>query len=88
MQPRNEISLLVTLVATAVLFCAGTVTVILVEPLALQAILLLPLVFAVSASLAAALGWSVGPKLLARNWDQQPRPVRVRADYDAPRRDH
>lgn len=87
MLPRTQISVLVTLVATAVLFCVGALTVLLVEPLAAQGPKLLPLVFALSASIAVALGWSITRKLLARRWEDEPRPVRIRADYNAPRRD-
>lgn len=78
MQPRTQISVLVTLVATSVLFCVGAVAVLLAQPPAAPAIVLLPLVMAISLATAVALGRSLAPRLLDRRWERHQAPVYIR----------
>jgi len=87
MQPRTQISVLVTLVAAAVLLLIGVTAVVSIEPLASRAMTLLPTVGVASLSVAALLGWYLPPRLLARNWDyrREAQPIRVRhggTDWD------
>ena len=80
MQPRTQISVLVTLVAAAVLLMIGVSAVVSIQPLASRAMTLLPTVGVASLSVAALLGWYLPPRLLARNWEPRraAQPIRVR----------
>lgn len=65
MQPRAQITVLLTLVATAVLYFMGSVTLSFIQPIAPAAMPLLPTVVVASCTVGTLLGWYVAPRLLA-----------------------
>lgn len=81
MTTRLQIAALVSMMANAVIFGVGAITVLSIPTLNAHASILLPAIVGISFAVTPVIGWVLAPRLRARNWldgDYKPAPARAR----------